>query len=408
MKKKWTAWLLTIAALCALLGGCAPQKGEGAKAPETEPDTTTRTVTRSIGKHQTVVYRFHTEILASWDYSEVSLALFDREAESYDQAGTWCVARLGDTKNDHVFWAHQGRDTPKEEAWSNPLFDSEGKWSWFLAGKSTLGKEGEDMTLTFTRSGKRVKAVLEVEGKQTWTAQQTVVGMTNETVYFYLFTNNRSLTGIQFQDMGEAGRILPGWVRLLIIAVVVTAAYTLHRLAIKGEDKLFLIEKGCAPFTALYFVFAAVFTVFLLGRTHPEALTGWLTFPLPTNGPWFWAPVIVCGIGALGFTIFWGSQGCCGLKDVLSCVLGALFLGLLHTLWYGAVVIIGLSLLSEIFGLLVFIAFVVLLCLCASGMDKVRKNQVEVTTTTRVYNDIGNLVDFKMDVDYVDLPEKKK
>ena len=70
MKKRVAVLLLALAVLALLAGRAAGQKGE-AKEPVPEPDTTARTLIRAIGKNQQVAYRFHTELVNTWDDGEI-------------------------------------------------------------------------------------------------------------------------------------------------------------------------------------------------------------------------------------------------------------------------------------------------------------------------------------------------
>lgn len=163
MKKRFTAiaLLVLMLAFLALLGGCSAEKAPGAKEPVSEPDTDSRTVTRTIGEHQTVVYRFHTERILGLHDAEISLALFDSDADAYDHAGNWCVSRIGVVpalgQSFNTFSVGKGPDTPEDTAWKKPFWDSPPR----QVGFTEIGKvKGADMALTITRSGNNMKLLL--------------------------------------------------------------------------------------------------------------------------------------------------------------------------------------------------------------------------------------------------------
>ena len=68
-----------------------------------------------------------------------------------------------------------------------------------------------------------------------------------------------------------------------------------------------------------------------------------------------------------------------------------------------------LSLLEQLFQLILGIICLVVVGIFFAGLASgPAPGQVEVKTTTRTYDGYGNLVDFKVDYDYEDAPDKNK
>lgn len=408
MKKRFAALFLILTTLL-LLSGCSSQQDVQPQEPVREPDTDTRTLTRSIGESQTVVYRFHTEKPASWDDMEINLAFFDKEAESFDQADNWCTVRVGDARAKHPFFADHAQGIPEEECWDSSN-GFRANWTMLAPYDSIEDVESADMALIFTRSGKMVKAMLEVDGAKAWEGRQTIAGLTDETLYLYVYVKNRALSDIEFQDMGKDW-LMPTWLRWLLFAASLVAAYILHRLARKGEDKVFLIEGGAMLLTTGFFVFAAALALMLWGRGHPDILStisfGYIPFQIPADGMGFWIPAVVAGVGTVGFVVLLFCMALGDLENPVVYLLGSLLFGFCHTLWLSLIAFVILQSLGQIMELILAILFIALLILVAAGMDKSKGKYQEVQTTTRIYNDIGNLVDVKYHTDYIEVPEKK-
>ena len=162
------AWILLPAAYAGRAGAAQP--------PVQEPDTTVRTQTRVIGENQKVAYRFHSEVLHSWDDSTITLAFFDKEAEEFDQADNWCASWIGKApslgQSYNAFSVHQRPGAPEESAWKKPFWDSPPKWTMWkpYGGMDDVG--AADMVLTFSRKGENVQAVLEIDGMTAWKGRQ--------------------------------------------------------------------------------------------------------------------------------------------------------------------------------------------------------------------------------------------
>jgi len=408
--KKRLAGILLILTWLILLAGCSGQRAEEPQQPVQEPDTDTRTLTRTISRNQTVVYRFHAEAVTWRDYTNIKIAFFDKDVEDFDKADNWCTARIGDTRAEHPFFAEHAKEVPEEEQWDSS-FGFRANWTMLIPYDSIEVVEDADMELTFTRSGEQVRAVLAVDGARAWEGQQTIGNLTDDSVWLAVYAKNCMLSDITFQDMGDTGWLIPTWLRLLLIAAVLAGTFVLHTLAKKGEDKLFLIDGGFALPTTGLFVCSFALALLIYGRGHPDILSrisfGYIPFQLPAGGLGFWIPVVVAGVGAavlVGFLIWLALEEC---GNPVAHVLGSLLFGLCHTLWFSSIVIVILRSLSQIVELIVAVLFIVLLIIVAGGALNTKKKYKEVVTTTRMYNSIGNLVDAKFDIDYVEVPEEK-
>lgn len=415
MKRKFAALLVALAWL-ALLAGCSGQQASGPREAVQEPDTDARTLTRAIGEHQTVVYRFHTEPRVSISHDPaIYLALFDKDVETFDQADNWATAWLGAVpslgQSFNAFDVKSAPSTPEEGAWKGPVFDSPARRAILAPYGDMEEVEAADMVLTFTRSGQNVRAVLEVDGAKAWVGQQAIRNMGSGTVYLYLYPQYRTLSQIQFQDMGSAGIALSGWQRLLLILGALAVAFAVHTLAKKGEDALFFISGGAAFLTAGLSLCSGVLALVIYGRSHPEALSklsaGYIPLQLQAAGPGFWIPAALSGLGVVGLLAFFISQAW-GIPYSVPRVLAAFPLGFCHALWYAVVALVVLSLLNQVVGLIVaVIGIVALYFLGKVFLEMEKRPHVEVSTTTRTYNSMGDLVDVKYDTEYIPLPEDK-
>ena len=410
MKKRFAVFLLALACL-TLLAGCAVQPGPGAQEPEQEPDTGGQTLTRAIGEHQTVVYRFHAEPTAPiFEEQTISLALFDKDVESFNQAGNWATTWVGGRglgKSSQTFRTEHAPGTPTETQWNS--------MSFFGSGTPKHRKvEGTDMTLTFTRSGENVRAVLEVDGVKAWGGEQTIWNMGDGTVYLYLYLKSCTLSHIQFQDMGSTGIVLPNWLQPLLLVGLLVVAFALHTLAKKAENKYYLYIYGGSPFLAAGLsICSAALILVLWGHSQPDILLqlsgGYISIPLQAEGPGFWVPAVVSGLGAVCFFIYAVSQATPLCLKFISRLLTAFPLGLIHAAWYAAVVFAILASLNAIFQLIMSVVCIVALFFVGKAfLESDKKPHAEVLTTTRIYNSIGNLVDAKFNIDYVELPEDKQ
>ena len=387
------AWILLPAAYAGRAGAAQP--------PVQEPDTTVRTQTRVIGENQKVAYRFHSEVLHSWDDSTITLAFFDKEAEEFDQADNWCASWIGKApslgQSYNAFSVHQRPGAPEESAWKKPFWDSPPKWTMWkpYGGMDDVG--AADMVLTFSRKGENVQAVLEIDGMTAWKGRQSVGNLTN----------------IEFQDLGGAGWLPSLWGRLLLTAAVLAGSYFLHILAKKAGYKLFVTDDIAALLAAGLFACGFILFLLLYGRSHPNILSavslGCLSFPLAAGGPGFWIPAVIFGLitAVCAVSLLWlAHEDLCNPAVYL---LGAAPLGFCHDIWIAAVAYIIFQSLGQIFQLILAIAAVAILCLMGNALiafDK--KPHIERTSVTRIYVSSGNLVDAKYDVDYIKLPEDKK
>lgn len=134
----------------------------------------------------------------------------------------------------------------------------------------------------------------------------------------------------------------------------------------------------------------------------------YLPFPLPDGGLAFWIMTGIFSVTAIGITLFLVWLAFDNLDHPLKLLPCALALGVCHALWYASTVVVLLQLLDQILELIVMILFIGFLVIFAAGFGGKNTKYKEVLTTTRVYNDIGNLVDIKYDVDYVEVPEEEK
>ncbi len=413
MKKKMRVLILLLV-LSVLLAGCSKERT--AQQTVEEPDTNKCTLTHAVEDHRTVAYRFHATVDSSLDDVGIELVFFDKNVEEFDQADNWCTARIGDTKNDYAFYAERGEDVPEEGAWGQPLFDSPGKWIMFSPYGSLydLGDDMEqaDMVLTFTRSGEQVKAELEVDGAKAWKGEQTVPGLTEETVYLCVYFSNLMLTDVEYQDMGRT-RLAPGWLQMLVAVLVFVGSFVLHTFAKRGEDGIYLTEGGAARQTTAFAVSCLAFVVVLFGRGHPDLLSTIFLDTLPirlaAGGLGFWIPAVLSGVVAVGFVAFWIWLALENLDNPPTYLFGALLFGLCHTLWYGCIAYLILSSIGQIVKLIVSIVFfgIVLIFLMAMVSSPPGNKYREVITTTRVYNSMGSLVDMKSDINYVEIDQDK-
>lgn len=416
MKKRFLA-LSFVLLLVVSAAGCAGE-ARPPRQPLQEPDTAARTQTRTIGYNQKVVYRFHASAINTWDDDRgIDLVFFDRDAASYDQADNWCISWIGKApglgQSYNAFSPRQGPNTAKESAWTKPFWDSPPKWlMWGPYGRID-DVENADMVLTFSRSGKNVRAVLEIDGITAWRGEHAIGHLTNEEIYLYLSLNNFALSNVTFQDMGGAGWLPSFLGRLLTAVAALAGAYFLHRLARKGEDKLFidgligtLLSTGLA-------VCGLGLLLLLYGRGHPGILSavslGCLSLPMPAGGAGFWIPTAIFGIGTAVFTIALLCLAVSEAGNPLAYLLCSIPLGLCHALWLTAVAYIILQSLGAIIELIVAILAIAGLCLLGRVFTEMDKTpHIERTTTTRIYNSAGTLVDFKCDIEYEELPENKK
>ncbi len=118
MKTKFAALALVLAWI--LLPAAYARQAREPQPPVQEPDTDARTQTRVIGENQKIVYRFHSEVLHSWDDSTITLAFFDKEAEEFDQADNWCTSWIGKApslgQSYNAFSVQQRPGAPEESA----------------------------------------------------------------------------------------------------------------------------------------------------------------------------------------------------------------------------------------------------------------------------------------------------
>jgi hypothetical protein len=415
MKTKFAALALVLAWI--LLPAAYARQAREPQPPVQEPDTDARTQTRVIGENQKIVYRFHSEVLHSWDDSTITLAFFDTEAEEFDQADNWCTSWIGKApslgQSYNAFSVQQRPGAPEESAWKKPFWDSPPKWTMWKPYGDMEDVGAADMVLTFSRKGKNVQAVLEIDGMTAWKGRQSVGNLTNDQIYLYLSVKNRTLSNIEFQDLGGAGWLPSLWGRLLLTAAVLVGSYFLHLLAKKVGYKLFVTDDIAALLAAG--LFACGFILFLLfyGRSHPNILSvvslGCLSFPLAAGGPGFWIPAVIFGLitAVCAVSLLWlAHEDLCNPAVYL---LGAVPLGFCHDIWIAAVAYIIFQSLGQIFQLILAILAIVVLYFLGRTLNEMdKKPHIERTVVTRIYNADGNLVDAKYDVDYVELPEEKR
>lgn len=379
-KRKIAAFLLLAAVVLAMLAGCSGKTQD----PVREPDTESQTQTRPLGKHQKVVYSFHIKRAEGSSRGHIYMTLISEDAEKPEN---WCGIEIGNTDSLDAFRAHHTSGLPYSERWESPL-KNRGKWEMEEPYGSMADVEEADVTVTYSRSGKQLRATLEIDGEKAWSASARIGGLSEKTTCLYLSTDQYILTDIVYQDMGHFWKPpLAVQMILLIVGVVagIAAICVIHNFAKRGEMKIFCIDEpllGVLISTG-FFVSTAALVLLIFGRSHPDALSklffGYLPIPLAAGGAGFWVPAVISAVLMLvlgGVVLTEGFE----VKNPVLRVLAALGLGFCHALWYFTLVNIVLQSLDTIVAL-------IMLGLFAAGMNSVASNSV--VKTYHVYGKNG-------------------
>lgn len=350
MKKKLAILLLVLT--CLVSAGWSGR--DRTEKTETEPDTGSRTLTRTIGRRQTVVYRFHAVQTAA--DASLCFAVFDKDVEDFRRSDNWCTVNVGfeSGKKDSAFGSGHTAGLPEKECWT-PASRSD---TWTMRkpyGKMEDVKEA-DLELTITRAGRMLRATLAVDGVKVWRAQETVKNLDSMTVCLYVYADHYSLTNVEFRDQGATGWIIPGWARPLLAAALLAVAFGVLMLGNLLETHT--IGTDMSLYAVGFVVCAAALALLIAGRSHPNILGavtfGYSPFPMPSGGPGFWVPAVMFGV--LGVVIF--AYPICKKKvNPPDYVLCAPLAGLLHMPFLYVVV-------SEFFNLLKMALWIVLVAVC--------------------------------------------
>lgn len=403
MKKSRAVLFLSLMMLL-LLAGCSRQTAETVS----EPDTSTRTQVRAIEQDQMVVYRFHMDKLRSSD-NRIKLTLLDRNEDAGEQARNWCTAVIGHVPNlgaggAPLFLASSAQ--AKDAGWD---FSNGPDPSWKLLIPENIDDlESADMRLTLSRKGETVRVTLDIDGARAWDAQQTIGNFGEETRYFYLSVENCALSEITFSDAGAAGWIPPTWLRVIIMAVLLIAAFIVHLLAKKiAGDRVFITEDGLAPASGVWVLSLVLFGVLLLARSGSPISRNlyFLPFALPVEGTAFWITAAVLGLIALGIAGFLIWLAVSDLENPLKYLFCALVCGVFHAAWYASLVFVFLSLLGQIIELIATCLLVVVACALIHAFLKTSEVK-PVIKTTRIYNKYtGDTISEKSEIDFVIVPK---
>ncbi len=380
MKKKAAVFLLLSAVVLAMLAGCSGKTQE----PVQEPDTESQTQTRPLGKHQKVVYSFHIKRAEGSSRGHIYMTLISEDVENPEN---WCGIEIGNTDSLDAFRAHHTSGLPSSERWKSPL-KNRGKWEMEEPYGSMADVEEADVTVTYSRSGKQLRATLEIDGEKAWSASVRIGGLSEKTTCLYLSADQYILTDIVYQDMGyfwELPEILQGLLFIVAILAGIAAICVIHNFAKKGEMKLYYLDEpllGVLISTG-FFVSTAALVLLIVGRSHPDALSklffGYLPIPLAAGGAGFWVPAAISAVLMLVLGGVVLTQGFEVDNPVLR-VLAALGLGFCHALWYFTLVNIVLQSLDTIMALIMIGLFV-------AGMGVVVNNSV--VKTYHVYGKNG-------------------
>lgn len=380
MKKKAAVFLLLSAVVLAMLAGCSGKTQE----PVQEPDTESQTQTRPLGKHQKVVYSFHIKRAEGSSRGHIYMTLISEDVENPEN---WCGIEIGNTDSLDAFRAHHTSGLPRSERWKSPL-KNRGKWEMEEPYASMADVEEADVTVTYSRSGKQLRATLEIDGEKAWSASVRIGGLSEKTTCLYLSADQYILTDIVYQDMGyfwELPEILQGLLFIVAILAGIAAVCVIHNFAKKGEMKLYYLDEpllGVLISTG-FFVSTAALVLLIVGRSHPDALSklffGYLPIPLAAGGAGFWVPAAISAVLMLVLGGVVLTQGFEVDNPVLR-VLAALGLGFCHALWYFTLVNIVLQSLDTIMALIMIGLFV-------AGMGVVVNNSV--VKTYHVYGKNG-------------------
>ncbi len=380
MKKKAAVFLLLSAVVLAMLAGCSGKTQE----PVQEPDTESQTQTRPLGKHQKVVYSFHIKRAEGSSRGHIYMTLISEDVEKPEN---WCGIEIGNTDSLDAFRAHHTSGLPSSERWKSPL-KNRGKWEMEEPYASMADVEEADVTVTYSRSGKQLRATLEIDGEKAWSASVRIGRLSEKTTCLYLSADQYILTDIVYQDMGyfwELPEILQGLLFIVAILAGIAAICVIHNFAKKGEMKLYYLDEpllGVLISTG-FFVSTAALVLLIVGRSHPDALSklffGYLPIPLAAGGAGFWVPAAISAVLMLVLGGVVLTQGFEVDNPVLR-VLAALGLGFCHALWYFTLVNIVLQSLDTIMALIMIGLFV-------AGMGVVVNNSV--VKTYHVYGKNG-------------------
>lgn len=407
MKKKLVILLLVLTCL-ASLAGCTGQ--DRAEKTETEPDTGFRTLTRTIDEKQTVVYRFHAK--RTMLHPSLYFAVFDSDVEDFRQAGNWCTMNVGfkSSSNYTAFSSGHAAGLSEEARW-RPASKSD-TWTMLMPYEKMDDVKEADLELTITRSGDMLKATLAVDGAKVWRAQETIKGLGSETVYLYVYSDHYDLMNVEFQDMGETGWVIPGWTKVLLTIAAILAGFVINLIGMKLEEHVMdVIDPWLSVlFTSLLFLGGGGLVLLIAGRFDSNVLGlltfGYSPFPMPSGGPAFWIPTVICAVICVASLAFLINEE---VVPPIKCVLCGPLAGACHVLLLYVSAGMLLSLLEQLFQLILGIICLVVVGIFFAGLASgPAPGQVEVKTTTRTYDGYGNLVDFKVDYDYEDAPDKNK